>query len=103
MECIGREGTAYIAGPRLELALQDGTRETFEPEEPTGGGAGGGGTGADPMAFAHTAHRALLADFLDAVAADRDPAITGEAALKVHRLIDALLRSGEERRLVKVA
>ncbi len=52
------------------------------------------------MAFSNEAHRALIRDFLDAVEAARDPAITGEAALAVHRLIDALLRSASEGRSV---
>ena len=33
---------------------------------------GPGGSGADPMAFPHDWHRALIADFVDAVAADLD-------------------------------
>ena len=56
--------------------------------------AGGGGTGADPMAFPHDWHRDLLADFLDAIEARRAPRSSGEETLKVHRLIDKILRSG---------
>ena len=39
----------------------------------------------------------LMADFLDAIEHERAPAVTGAEALKVHRLIDALLR-GQSRR-----
>ena len=53
--------------------------------------SGAGGTGADPMAFPHDWHRSLLADFLDAIEHDREPRISGNEALKVHRFIDALL------------
>ncbi|MEX0851996.1 MAG: gfo/Idh/MocA family oxidoreductase, partial [Bauldia sp.] len=56
-----------------------------------------GGTGADPMAFPHDYHRELIIDFLDAIEGHRPPRITGEEALKVHFLIDALLEGGSAR------
>lgn len=96
IQLIFANGTAFIKGARLRVALQDGGIEDFIPDEATGG------TGADPMAFPHTQHRAVLAGFLDAIEADRDPPITGEEALQVHRLIDAILRSSAERRFVAV-
>jgi predicted dehydrogenase len=34
-----------------------------------------------------------MADFVDAIRNDREPGVTGEEALKVHRLIDALLET----------
>jgi predicted dehydrogenase len=43
------------------------------------------------MDFPHDAHRALIADFLDAIAEDRDPLVTGEEALATHRLIEQVL------------
>ena len=55
----------------------------------------GGGTGADPMAFPHEHHRAVLADFLDALDSGGQPRVNGKEALKVHRLIAAILRSSE--------
>jgi predicted dehydrogenase len=48
------------------------------------------------MGFSHHAHRALLADFLDAIETDRDPAITGEDALATQHVIDAILAKGSE-------
>ena len=45
------------------------------------------------MAFPHEHHRAVLADFLDAVETGREPRVSGREALKVHRLIEAILRS----------
>ncbi|MBV8185196.1 MAG: hypothetical protein JOY76_10965 [Hyphomicrobiales bacterium] len=54
------------------------------------------------MAFSHEAHRGVLADFLDALDEDRDPAISGREALKVQLLIEALLRSAESGRAEKV-
>ena len=49
------------------------------------------------MAFPHDAHRALLADFLDALEQDRSPRVTGREALRVHHFIDAVLRASAER------
>ncbi len=58
--------------------------------------------GADPMAFSHEAHRGVIADFLDALDEDREPAISGREALKVQLLIEALLRSAESGRAEEV-
>jgi predicted dehydrogenase len=64
---------------------------------------GAGGTGADPMAFPNDWHRAAIADFLDALDEKREPVISGREALKVHRLIDALLEAGQTGATVAVA
>jgi predicted dehydrogenase len=45
------------------------------------------------MAFPHDYHRSVWRDFLEAVRTERDPRVNGEEALRVHRLIDALLAS----------
>jgi predicted dehydrogenase len=46
------------------------------------------------MAFPHDYHRAVMADFVAAIREGREPRVTGEEALKVHRLIDALIETG---------
>ena len=89
IDIIGTKGMARIEGAKLIAKFHDGTEETFDD------GALGGGAGADPMAFPHQHHRAVIEDFLDAIERDRDPAVTGREALKVHRLIAAILRSSE--------
>jgi predicted dehydrogenase len=93
IEMSGSLGTATIEGNRLAIVLQDGREEVLDTAGPTGGGA-------DPMAFDDGPHRALIEDFLSAVAEGREPYSNGRSALAVHRLIDALLRSAEEHRLV---
>jgi len=45
------------------------------------------------MDFPHDAHRALIADFLDAIAGGRDPQVTGEEALATQQLIADILRA----------
>ncbi|MGH6923686.1 MAG: Gfo/Idh/MocA family protein [Propylenella sp.] len=89
VELIGTKGMARLDGATLSVSFHDGSK--VEKDD----GGLGGGAGADPMAFPHDHHRAVLADFLDAIAIGRDPRVSGREALKVHRLIDALLRSAE--------
>ncbi len=88
IDIAGTKGSASLAGTSLGVTLLDGTREDMVPD------GSAGGTGADPMAFPHDYHRAVWADFIDAIAAGRAPRVTGREALRVHRLIDALLVSG---------
>jgi len=88
IEIIGEKGSAVVLGTELRVRLMDGRSIDIEPDRSEGG------TGADPMAFPHDYHRDLIADFLDAIETGREPAVTGEEALKVHFLIDALLESG---------
>jgi predicted dehydrogenase len=96
IELICCNGTATIAGSALEVRFHDG-RKIDEATE-----IGAGGTGADPMAFPHEFHRAVMTDFLDAIEQGREPKVTGEEALRVHRLIDALVESGKNGAPVKV-
>jgi len=92
IELTGTQGTATLASTALELRWQDGRREVLEPD------GSAGGTGADPMAFPHDYHRGVWRDFLEAVQTGGEPRVNGEEALRVHRLIDALLASATEHR-----
>jgi predicted dehydrogenase len=85
---VCEKGTATIEGTGLKVALHNGRNVELASD------ATSGGTGANPMDFPHDYHRALLADFLDALDQGRDAMISGEEALKVHFLIDAILESG---------
>jgi predicted dehydrogenase len=97
IEFIGTRGTALLSGYAFSLQRQDGTAEELIPN------IAPGGTGADPMDFPHDLHLALWRDFLDALDQGRPPRATAREALKVHRLIDALLAAGQSDRKVKVA
>lgn len=89
VDVIGTKGMARIEGAKMIAHFHDGTEEIADD------GALGGGAGADPMAFPHQHHCAVIEDFLDAIENNRNPAVTGREALKVHRLIAAMLRSSE--------
>jgi len=96
IELFGTRATAVLAAGVVTTHHHDGRIERFGEEQSTGGGA-------DPMDFPHDAHRALITDFLDAIAQRRSPRVSGREALKVHRFIDALLRSSAEGRTIAVA
>jgi UDP-N-acetyl-2-amino-2-deoxyglucuronate dehydrogenase len=96
IELIGTKGTAALAGTALAVNWHDGRREELAAD------ASAGGTGADPMAFPHDYHLGVWRDFLDAIETKRPPRVSGAEALKVHRLIDALLEAGATGRRVEV-
>jgi predicted dehydrogenase len=59
------------------------------------GQAQASGSGANLMGFDHAGHRAVIADFIDAIEQKREPLTNGRSALAVHRVIDAVIRSSE--------
>jgi predicted dehydrogenase len=89
----GTRGRARLVATTLEISWLDGRHERH-------GEATGSGGGADPMAFPSTWHKRLIADFCDALREGRKPRISGREALRVHRLIDALLLAAREGRRV---
>jgi len=93
IDYCGTEGTATLAGGELVVHWQDGRSETVGTPQMHGGGA-------DPMAFSHEAHKAVIEDFLDALENGREPQISGASVLAVQRLIDALLASAVKRQVL---
>lgn len=89
------KASATLTGGNLTLNWMDGRTETI-------GEASNSGGGADPMAFPFDWHQAQIEDFVAAIRGDHQPRSTGHTALDVHRLIDALIRSGREGRRVEV-
>lgn len=83
-------GTLVLRGSEMEARFHDGRKEMVEPDHSAGG------TGADPMAFPYDYHRSVMADFVEAIRTGREPRVTGEEALEVHRLIDALIETGRQ-------
>ena len=93
---LGFERAAVRLGSgTLTISWHDGRVEAFGESSGTGGGA-------DPMAFPHDWHAAAQRDFLEAVRDGRQPKVSGEDALEVHRLIDAMALSSREGRKVSL-
>jgi predicted dehydrogenase len=82
--------TATVQAGSLRVDWRDGRSELFAGESQSG-------SGSDPMAFPHDAHRAVIQDFVDAVRQQREPIISGKSAMRVHHLIDATLASALSR------
>ncbi len=89
IDILGTKGSARIDGQGARVALTDGAEEVIAD------GTAGDGAGANPMAFSHNNHRAVLTDFVAAIREGRDPKVSGREALKAHRLIDAILRAAD--------
>ena len=86
IDIIGRLGTITISGGALQVAYLDGRTEALASE-------GGTGSGASIMDFPHDAHRAVISDFVEALAQKRDPLVSGEEALESQRLIDEIIKA----------
>jgi predicted dehydrogenase len=84
-----------LADGILTTTWRDGRVETHGAAATTGGGA-------DPMAFTHDWHQAILADFCAAIRGGHAPAITGRDALRAHGLIDAITASSKAGHLIEV-
>ena len=90
-----RASVALHSG-QLHITWRDGRTETMGQAASTGGGA-------DPMAFTHAWHQGIIEDFASALEQGRPPSVSGQDALAVHRLIDATIRSSNERRMITIS
>ena len=89
------QASAHLESGTLLITYHDGRTETYGEPAGTGGGA-------DPMAFPHDWHSSALRNFFEALRDGRQPAVNGDEAMKVHRLIDAMTQSSKEERTVKL-
>lgn len=89
------KGTAVLNATTLSIYHRSGKVEEFGEEAATGGGA-------DPMAFTHEWHQAIIEDFADSLGKGTEPFVTGRDALDVHALIDAMQLSSSLGRRVDV-
>lgn len=87
------QAVTHLQSGVLTTRWHDGRVEEFGDTAATGGGA-------DPMAFTHDWHRDVIADFCRAIRAGSQPLVPVNAALQVHRLIDALIESSKSQRAV---
>ncbi|MFC0245497.1 Gfo/Idh/MocA family protein [Falsochrobactrum ovis] len=82
------KATLRLHSGQLDIHWHDGRTETI-------GSQGQSGTGANPMAFSHDLHQAIIEDFAESLVKLRKPAISGTDALPAHALIDAMLLSAK--------
>ncbi|MGE8943859.1 Gfo/Idh/MocA family protein [Leptospira interrogans] len=98
IDIIGTRGVLSIKGDTLSFKGIDGesVEENFATDT---------GSGADPMAFSHEAHRDLIADFVEAATTGRSPVSSGREALATQVLLEGILsaaRSSKETALPRV-
>jgi predicted dehydrogenase len=86
LELNGTLGSASLEAGLLQVAFMNGQTLSVGGPQDSGGGA-------DPMAFDHAAHRAVLTDFMDAIRQGREPAVTGRSALAAQQVIEAIMAS----------
>lgn len=86
IQILGSAGASRLVGGTLTLSLHDGRTEQVLAEGKTG-------SGANIMDFPHDAHRAVIADFCEAIAEGREPAVPGHEAVASQRLIEDILAS----------
>ena len=90
VELNGTLGSATLEAGELRALFADGTARTLGTSEASGGGA-------NPMAFDHAAHRAVLQDFIRAVQQSIAPAVIGRSALAVQQVIESIMESSRTR------
>lgn len=79
-------GTATLEAGELHAERVNGQKIHAGARQSTG-------SGANLMAFDHDAHRAVLSDFVAAIRSKGEPDTSGRSALRVQRLIAAMIES----------
>ena len=95
LQVDAEHGAAELGNGELVLRWRDGRVE--RAPDPLASG-----TGADPMAFDHGMHRAVIREFVEAIAAGQDAPVPARAAIAVQHLIDAILQSSRDGRRVDI-
>ncbi len=96
LEMCFDKATVRLCAGVLELHHRTGEKEVIGETTSTGGGA-------DPMAFPHDWHLALIRDFVHAVNTRCTPAVTARDALRVHELIDAITRASASKTAIELS
>ncbi len=88
-------GSAKLESGTLKINWQNNKVEEYGETSGTGGSA-------DPMAFPYDWHKSLIKDFALSITATQSGFVSGREALKVHQLIDALISSSKNGKIVKI-
>ena len=101
-----------ISGDRGSIVLEENGIRTwrFVEERPEDaqvlekfGAASGGGGAADPAAISHAGHRRQIAEFLEALAQGREPAVNGPEGRKAVEIILAIYQSARTGDVVELS
>lgn len=84
-----------LVSGQLQVSWRDGCEQIIGAETASGGSA-------DPMAFSHEGHQAVIEDFADALSRRRLPLASGRDALSAHALIDAIVISSRDGRRIDI-
>jgi UDP-N-acetyl-2-amino-2-deoxyglucuronate dehydrogenase len=90
IELAGTKGSAVLETFQLTINRASGATEIV-------GSAQSGGGGADPMAFDHGPHKAVISEMLNAIEQKREPSNTVRLGLHVQRLIEDILSDAAKR------
>ncbi len=103
IEVSGTEGSAILEEESLkfwnfknETAEDEAIREKYSSLITSGGGA------SDPKAIGYHGHKKVFEDVIEAILTGREPLISGEEAMKSVRIIEAIYKSSDEKRIVKL-
>lgn len=91
----GSKGAALLTEGSLKIEFLNGHSETH-------GGLAKTGSGADPMAFTHDWHTAIIENFAHTIGTGGTPLASGQSALMAQAIIDAMQQSNTEKRQVEV-
>jgi predicted dehydrogenase len=97
LDFVGERGTAQLSGGELVAQFHDGSSLAAGAPAVAAGGV------IPVMASGYDLYKALLEDFLRAIDEGRPVPVGGTQALAAHRLVEAIVRSSSERRMVRLA
>lgn len=98
-ECITLHfdhAVARLERAKLHIFWRDGKTNSYGEDELPVEGMNG------PMDFKSTWHGGIISDFANPVTTGKAPIVTDREGLKVHRFIDALLASSEQKKAVSL-
>ena len=103
IEVSGTEGSAILEEESLkfwsfknERPEDEEIRQKYSSLVTSGGGA------SDPKAISYHGHKKVFEDVIDAIKTGRKPLITGEEAMKSVAIIEAVYKSSDEKKIIKL-
>lgn len=103
IEISGTEGSAILEEESLKFwSFKDERPEDNEIREKYSSLITSGGGASDPKAIGYHGHKLEFEDVIDAIKTGRKPFITGEEAMKAVSIIEAVYKSSEDKKIIKL-